>query len=212
MKKIIILLSILTITNNNKEYCDIKGNVKNPGVYEIKENYKIQDIINLAGGLKKNSYTNNINLSKKVEDEMVIYIFNNDEIKEINEADNCECTPIYQYIECENIFNEENSTITTTKPTTTKPTIISTTTSQPTTTKTSIAETTTNITDENSLVNINTATLEELQTIKGLGKTKAGNIINYRKTNGLFKTIEELLNVNGIGQTIFEKIKEYIKV
>ena len=65
MKKIIILLSILTLNSNNEKiYCDIKGNIKKPGVYEIKDNYTIQDIIEDAGGLKNNSYTDNINLSK----------------------------------------------------------------------------------------------------------------------------------------------------
>ena len=58
-----------TIETTKKEekaiyYVDIKGYVNNPNVYEVKDNYTIQDIINLAGGLKKKAYTNNINLSK----------------------------------------------------------------------------------------------------------------------------------------------------
>lgn len=220
MKKIIIFLSILAITNNNKEYCDIKGNVKNPGVYEIKENYKIQDIIKLAGGLKKNSYTDNINLSKKVDDEMVIYIFNNNEIKQIQELNNCECLPVYKYIECDNPINETPIETTTTTTKTTSPIPKTTTTSKTTTittnkkttTQTQTTETTTSTANENNIININTASLNELLTIKGLGKTKAENIINYREINGNFNSIDELLNVNGIGQITFEKIKEFIKV
>ena len=73
MKKLIIFLSLIAISNTKIiGYCDIKGNVINPGVYEIKENDTIKDIIDKSGGLKNDSYTDNINLSKKVTDEMVI--------------------------------------------------------------------------------------------------------------------------------------------
>ena len=60
------LFNILTNTKSvDKMYCDIKGNVKNPGVYEVLDGEVINDIIEKAGGLKKNSYVKNINLSKK---------------------------------------------------------------------------------------------------------------------------------------------------
>lgn len=62
------------------------------------------------------------------------------------------------------------------------------------------------------LVNINTATLEELMTLPHLGKTKAQAIIDYRKANGNFKSIEEIKNVKGIGDAFFENIKTLITV
>lgn len=215
MKRIIILLSILTITTGKTvEYCDIKGAVNNPGVYEIKENYTIQDIIKNAGGLKKNSYTNNINLSKKVTDEMVIYIFTKDEIKNATKMNNCECTPTYKYIECKTKEIKETTTTvpetsieTTTQPTTKTTITIPTST---TTTITTKKETTTK--NQTQKININTATLEELISLDGLGETKAQKIIEYRTTNGLFNSIEDILNVKGIGKTIFENIKEHIEV
>lgn len=58
---------------------DIKGQINHPGVYQIKEGTRIHEIIELAGGLKENATTENINLSKKASDEMVIYIFSKEE-------------------------------------------------------------------------------------------------------------------------------------
>lgn len=65
---------------------------------------------------------------------------------------------------------------------------------------------------EGSLININTATKEELMTISGIGETKADDIIKYRESNGNFKSIDEIKNVSGIGDSLFEKIKDYITV
>lgn len=62
---------------------DIKGMIKNPGVYEVDSNSRVNDVINIAGGLKKDANTNYINLSAKVSDEMVIWIYSNKEIKEL---------------------------------------------------------------------------------------------------------------------------------
>lgn len=58
---------------------DIKGAITNPGVYEVEENTRIYEVISLAGGLLKDATTENINLSKKVSDEMVIFIFTKEE-------------------------------------------------------------------------------------------------------------------------------------
>ncbi|MDY0390517.1 ComEA family DNA-binding protein [Desulfobulbus oligotrophicus] len=61
-------------------------------------------------------------------------------------------------------------------------------------------------------VNINSATTEELATLKGIGKVKAEAIVAYRSTNGDFKTVEDLTKVKGIGNKIFENIKDDISV
>ena len=61
-------------------------------------------------------------------------------------------------------------------------------------------------------ININTATVEELTTLSGIGESRAQSIIRYRETNGAFQSIEELMNVEGIKDGIFEKIKDEIEV
>jgi len=65
----------------------------------------------------------------------------------------------------------------------------------------------------NSVINqvdINTATLEQLDTLPEIGPKTAQNIIDYRITNGPFTRIEDILDVPGIGQVTFEKIKDLI--
>ena len=63
---------------------------------------------------------------------------------------------------------------------------------------------------ESSKININTATIEELDTLPGVGEATANKIVNHRSENGEFKTVEEIKNVNGIGDKKFENIKELI--
>ena len=62
------------------------------------------------------------------------------------------------------------------------------------------------------VININTANLEQLMKISGVGKTKAEAIISYREKNGDFKKKEDITKVRGIGKATFEKIKDKIEV
>lgn len=61
-------------------------------------------------------------------------------------------------------------------------------------------------------VNLNQASLEELESIKGVGPALAERIIAYRNENGKFKTAEDLMNVKGFGQAKFGRIKEQVMV
>ena len=63
----------------------------------------------------------------------------------------------------------------------------------------------------NTIVNINTATIEQLKTLNGVGDSKAKSIIEYREQNGGFKSKEDIKNVTGIGEKMFERIKEQIE-
>lgn len=60
------------------------------------------------------------------------------------------------------------------------------------------------------LININTASVEELDSLPGIGPTIAQRIIDYRDENGPFQTIEDILNVSGVGPSTFDQIKDLI--
>lgn len=67
---------------------DIKGQIKTPGVYELTDQERVIDVINLSGGLTKESDTSLLNLAKKVYDEMVIVIYSKEYIKKLNSVEN----------------------------------------------------------------------------------------------------------------------------
>ncbi len=68
------------------------------------------------------------------------------------------------------------------------------------------------VSEESSMVNLNTASAEELKSLSGIGDSKANNIIEYREKNGGFASTNDLMNVKGIGEGIFEQIKDKIEV
>ena len=73
-----------------------------------------------------------------------------------------------------------------------------------------------NSTDNDSksstLININTASIQELDTLPGIGEATANKIINYREEKGKFNSIEEIKNVNGIGDKKYEELKTLISI
>ena len=173
----------------NKEYktlfIDVKGAVKEPGVYEMDEGKRIIDAINLAGGLAENADTINLNLSKKLTDEMYIIVYSREEIynykknaDKVEEEIKCasvECIcPDIKNDACVNNENHINEEIT------------------------------------NKKISINNATKEEFLNLPGIGESKAEAIISYRNENGAFQSIEDIKNVSGIGDAVFEKIKDKI--
>lgn len=71
---------------------------------------------------------------------------------------------------------------------------------------------TTNINKNESLVNINNASMTELNSLPGIGEVLANRIIEYRSEKGDFKSVEELKNVSGIGDKKFSEIKDKVTV
>lgn len=138
-------------------FVDIKGAVKNPGVYQMKSGDRVKDALDAAGGLTDEADSQKVNLAQRVEDQMVIVV------PKVGE----EATEIPS-----GVTSKEAA--------------------------------------KSGKVNINTATVEELKTLKGVGEKKAEAIIEYRKKNGSFKTKEDLMKVRGIGKKLFESFQERI--
>jgi competence protein ComEA len=63
-----------------------------------------------------------------------------------------------------------------------------------------------------AIVNLNTATAAQLESLPGIGPKTAERIVEYREKNGNFKKIEELMNVKGIGEKSFLKLKDRLTV
>lgn len=66
--------------------------------------------------------------------------------------------------------------------------------------------------EKRGMVDINTAGVEELMKLEGIGEKRAADIISYRETMGGFNSIEELMNVSGIKEAVFNRIKDKIYV
>lgn len=137
---------------------EIKGEVKNPDVYEVEDGSIIKDLIDKAGGLTESASIDKINRAEKLKDNQLIVIPNKNNINNT------------EFI----IKNNESP--------------------------------------EEEVVNINSADIDDLQKINGIGEVKAKSILDYREKNGGFKSIEELKNVDGIGEKTFEKIRDKIKI
>lgn len=161
---------------------DIKGEVISPGIYELPSTSRVIDVINKAGGLTDIADTSVINLSKKIEDEMVIIIYSE---YEVNNWLTTKQEEEYLQEKCQ---NSEESKI-----------------------ENDACISDNAIENNETLININTATKEELMTLSGIGETKALAIISYREKTP-FTSIEDIKNVSGIGDSTYNEIKDYITV
>lgn len=66
--------------------------------------------------------------------------------------------------------------------------------------------------DDVGKVNINTATIDQLTMLPGIGHSKAQSIVDYREENGFFETVDDLSKVNGITEKMVETLRKYITV
>lgn len=175
------------ITNNGeskerKIYVYITGEVNIPGVVILNEGSRIVDAINAAGGTTPKANISKVNLVYVLDDGMKVNIPNDDDLK--NNSN-------FEYITKNSgdgrIEDYSNKNF----------------------------QGTSSLRGESldySIVNINTATQTELETLPGIGPSLALKIINYRKENGKFSSIDEIKNVSGIGESKYETIKSLITV
>ena len=167
---------------------EVKGAVVSPGVYHFDENNIIDDLIKAAGGVNANAFTDNINLSKKLKDEMVVYVYTKYEYSILNkpkvEIQECRCPDV----EISPCLNTGKSIITEGKTTDNNEDVVS------------------------QKININTATETEFTKLNGIGEAKAKIIVEYRNNNGLFSKIDDIKKVSGISDSLYEKIKNDITV
>ena len=166
---------------------DIKGEVINPGIYTVKEGSRVIDVIRLAGDLTEVADTSVLNLSKKVKDEMVIIVYSYDEVE------NFTATKEKEEIEQEACLSQNGI-------------------QNDACIKDSTDDTSSSSVVISGKISLNTATLDELMTLPGIGEAKAQSIIEYREEVGAFQNIEELKEVSGIGDAIFDQIKENITI
>ena len=169
---------------NKKYMVDIKGEVQTPGIYELESSSRVIDVINEAGGLTENADTTVINLSKKISDEMVIIIYSKWQVEHWKET-----KEQGKYLQEQCISQKEEQAKN----------------------DACIDDTEENTNSTPSIININTATKEELMTLTGIGESKAEAIISYREKTA-FTKIEDIKNVSGIGDSIYEDIKNNITV
>lgn len=171
----------------NKIKVDVKGMVNNPGVYEMNENSRVIDAINEAGGINESADTSSLNLSKKLKDENVIIVESIKEPEKVIEYvyKECNCPKFNDAcLKTDEVVNYQEIKQDNNKENNEKV--------------------------ETGPISINSATKDELQTLSGVGESKAISIIKYREENGPFKSIEDIMNVSGIGNSLFEKIKDNI--
>ncbi|MEG3271219.1 helix-hairpin-helix domain-containing protein [Streptococcus suis] len=142
---------------------DVKGAVAKPGLYTLEADARVNDAVEVAGGLTSQADPKSINLAQKLSDEAVVYVASKDENISVVTSTTASSA----------MSQEEKNT---------------------------------------SLVNLNTATEADLQTISGIGAKRAADIIAYREANGSFKSVDDLNNVSGIGDKTMESIRPYVTV
>ena len=161
----------------------VAGAVKVPGVYYLSINARVHEAIEKAGGGTDQADIHSLNLAATIRDGEQIDV---PEIRQI--PDMKQNTPV------SNAAQEYTIPTSTDLSATPQPSMRGSTPS------------------DASRININTATSQELQTLRGIGPALAQRIVEYRQTSGGFSTVNDLTNVKGIGPKTLEKIRDSITV
>lgn len=172
-------------TELKKIYVYITGEVNNPGVLILNEGSRIVDAINDAGGTTVNADISKVNLVYVLEDGMKVNIPNMNDLK--NNGN-------FEYITKNSGEGGNNDYYKERKD------------------ESSLESSSSGNSKKYSVVNINTATQTELETLPGIGPSLALKIINYRKENGKFSSIDQIKEVSGIGENKYDNLKSHITV
>ena len=173
----------------------VTGAVQSPGVYRLSPDARVQDAIEKAGGAGARADVHRLNLAAKIRDGQQIHVpsaslpqaaSSRADVRQLNPSTTPPSVPPSEGRGSE---AEGRDSPPATQASTNEP--------PPT---------------EGALINVNTATLEQLQTLPRIGPVVAQRIIEYRETYGPFSTIEELTQVKGIGEKTLEKIRHLIVV
>ena len=156
----------------------VTGAVKSPGVYYLSTNARLHEAIEKAGGITDRADVHGLNLAAKISDGQQIDVPEIRRIPDVKQA-----APV---------SNDAQEYTTPTSPDFSV-------TPQPSMRRSAPSD--------GSRININTATSQELQTIRGIGPALAGRIIEYRQIAGGFSSVDDLTNVRGIGEKTLEKIR-----
>ena len=175
-------------------YIYVTGEVNHQGVVVLKEGSRISDAIDAAGGITGAANISKINLVFVLEDGMKVNIPNDNDLKN---------NPDFKYITMGSGDGDINTSINGTSGG-----VVSNNSGSSGSSSNSKNTYPTKI----QVVNINTATQTELETLPGIGPSLSLKIIHYREENGKFTSIEDIKNVSGIGDSKFNNIKDYITV
>ena len=194
----------------------ISGEINNPDVYEIAIGTNMSELIDLAGGLKDTADLTRLNLARDLVDGDIIFIEKILEKEKIYVSIKGEINNPGVYLVDEDISVKDLINLAGGLTESANPSNINY--NQTLVLGSVVFIPSENIDDyrpiefDNELVNINTASLEELQTLKGIGEILGQRIIDYRNEFGGFNTIEEIQFVSGIKTTVYEQIKDFITV
>lgn len=192
------------------------GAVKQPDVYEISSDSRIVDAVSAAGGFAIDAYPEALNLAANVGDGSRIYVPTKEEVLALSSSESGDGTISGEDVLTANILGEGyNSSFVTGTETrddgsgATGGNLASGSDGSAKASGNGSGGTSDGSTGK---VNINTASIEELTTLPGIGDTRARAIIDYREQNGAFGSIEDIMQVTGIKEKSFSKIRDSICV